>query len=153
MASGSFPAWVLLPVVALLSSVLYYQLGAAPDVLISRQLQTLENSDDPAQTAALIAGSPARDVDTQLHAGVAAGWLDAADAQALRDAAQLLWKLQAAVRLLTGGGLDPNDLGEGARRMILRETDTQGLDALLAQMTRLHKAADVIITRRLEGTG
>ena len=37
--------------------------------------------------------------------------------------------------------------------MILRETDTQGLDALLAQMTRLHKAADVIITRRLEGTG
>lgn len=106
-----------------------------------------------AQTAALIAGSPARDVDAQLHAGVAAGWLDAADAQALRDAAQLLWKLQAAVRLLTGGGLDPNDLGEGARRMILRETDTQGLDALLAQMTRLHKAADVIITRRLEGTG
>ena len=40
--------------VALLSSLLYYQLGAAPDVLISRQLQALENSDDPAQTAALI---------------------------------------------------------------------------------------------------
>ena len=53
-ATGSFPGWVLLPVVALLSSVLYYQLGAAPDVLISRQLQALENSDDPAQTAALI---------------------------------------------------------------------------------------------------
>ena len=53
-ATGSFPGWVLLPVVALLSSLLYYQLGAAPDVLISRQLQALENSDDPAQTAALI---------------------------------------------------------------------------------------------------
>jgi len=52
--SGAFPAWVLLPVVALLSSLLYYQLGAAPDVLISRQLQSLENSDDPAQAAALI---------------------------------------------------------------------------------------------------
>jgi cytochrome c-type biogenesis protein CcmH len=54
VASGSFPGWVLLPVVALLSSMLYYQLGAAPDVLISRQLEALETSDDPARTAALI---------------------------------------------------------------------------------------------------
>jgi cytochrome c-type biogenesis protein CcmH len=52
--SGSFPGWVLLPVVALVSCILYYQLGAAPDVMISRQLQVLEGSDDPLQTAALI---------------------------------------------------------------------------------------------------
>jgi glutamate-ammonia-ligase adenylyltransferase len=105
-----------------------------------------------AQTAGLIAGSPARDVDAQLQAGVAAGWLDEADAEVLCDAARLFWKLQAAVRLLTGGVLDPDALGEGARRMILRETDTPDLDALLARMTRSRKEADSVIGRRLDGT-
>lgn len=58
--SASFPAWVLLPVVVLLSSVLYLQLGAAPDVLISRQLQALEASDDPVLSAELISAIQGR---------------------------------------------------------------------------------------------
>lgn len=53
-SSHSFPAWLLLPLVALMSGLLYYQLGAAPDVAISRQLQALEDNSDPARTAALI---------------------------------------------------------------------------------------------------
>lgn len=36
-----FPAWALLPVVALLSAALYAFLGSAPDVMISRQLEAL----------------------------------------------------------------------------------------------------------------
>ncbi len=39
-----FPAWTLLPVVALMSAALYAYLGAAPDVMISRQLDALGQS-------------------------------------------------------------------------------------------------------------
>jgi cytochrome c-type biogenesis protein CcmH len=39
-----FPAWALLPVVALMSAALYAYLGAAPDVMISRQLDALGQS-------------------------------------------------------------------------------------------------------------
>ncbi|MBP6682416.1 MAG: c-type cytochrome biogenesis protein CcmI [Halioglobus sp.] len=51
----SFPLWVLLPLVAVLSSGLYYLLGAAPDVIISRQLASLDGGSTPAQMEALLA--------------------------------------------------------------------------------------------------
>ncbi len=47
--SQDFPVWVLLPLVAVLSSGLYYFLGAAPDVLISRQLEALDDNSTPQQ--------------------------------------------------------------------------------------------------------
>ncbi len=53
-ADKPFPAWVLLPLVAVFSAVMYHQLGAAPDVMISRQIQALEGNDDPLQRAALV---------------------------------------------------------------------------------------------------
>ena len=43
-SQSGFPAWLLVPVVALFSIVLYYRLGAAPDVLITRELQSLDDS-------------------------------------------------------------------------------------------------------------
>lgn len=57
---GTFPVWVLLPLVALLSSGLYYALGAAPDVVITRQLESLEESGAPEQMGALITAIEAR---------------------------------------------------------------------------------------------
>lgn len=52
--SQSFPVWVLLPLVAIMSSGLYYLLGAAPDVMISQQLEALDDSSTPAQMQALM---------------------------------------------------------------------------------------------------
>ncbi|SEW05361.1 glutamate-ammonia-ligase adenylyltransferase [Cognatiyoonia koreensis] len=105
-----------------------------------------------AQTAALIAGSPATDTASQIAAGVAAGWLDAADAQALTAAARLLWQVQAAGRLLTAGVLDPDAIGEGGCRMVLRETGFDTMDALQeACTTACTRAAEVI--DRMIGTG
>lgn len=49
-----FPVWVLLPLVAILSGGLYVWLGAAPDVVISRQLQALDENSTPGQMQALI---------------------------------------------------------------------------------------------------
>ncbi|MEM9787197.1 MAG: glutamine-synthetase adenylyltransferase [Pseudomonadota bacterium] len=103
-----------------------------------------------AQTAALRAKSPARSVADQLRAGVAAGWIDAADAQAVTDAAGFLWKLQAAAGLLTGGDLDPDTLGEGAKRLILREGGCDDLEGLLTQLINTRDRTDAIITQMLK---
>jgi cytochrome c-type biogenesis protein CcmH len=47
-----FPAWLLLPLVAVAAGSLYYFLGAAPDVVITRQLQAIdENSPSGAMTS------------------------------------------------------------------------------------------------------
>lgn len=53
-SSQSFPVWLLLPLVALLASGLYYLLGAAPDVLITQQLQNMREDTPAAQMRALI---------------------------------------------------------------------------------------------------
>ena len=60
VGGGSFPVWILFPLVALMSSGLYYALGAAPDVVISRQLQDLDESGTPEQMESLISAIEAR---------------------------------------------------------------------------------------------
>ncbi|MBE9538597.1 MAG: c-type cytochrome biogenesis protein CcmI [Proteobacteria bacterium] len=45
----SFPRWILLPLVAIASSALYYQLGSAPDVQISKQLKAIDEQTTPEQ--------------------------------------------------------------------------------------------------------
>jgi cytochrome c-type biogenesis protein CcmH len=56
----SFPVWILLPLVALASTALYYKLGAAPDVMIVRQLQSLDDSATPDDMQQLIQDIEAR---------------------------------------------------------------------------------------------
>ncbi|MBN7798972.1 c-type cytochrome biogenesis protein CcmI [Parahaliea mediterranea] len=53
-ASGRFPAWLLLPVVALGAGLLYHKLGAAPDVLLSQRLQQLDESAGATEVYALM---------------------------------------------------------------------------------------------------
>jgi glutamate-ammonia-ligase adenylyltransferase len=102
-----------------------------------------------AQTACLRAGAVACDLTGQLQAGVGDGWLSAADAQALCETAGLMWRLQAVARLLTGGPLRPDDVGEGAKRLILRETDCRDLDVLSDQLRQKSAQADAVICRML----
>lgn len=104
-----------------------------------------------AQTAALLAGSPARDMAGQIAAGVAAGVLSQAEGDCLTRAATLFWALQAAARLLTGGVLVPEELGEGGRRFVLRETGQGDIAELRAAMTSAATAAAAVIDRLLEG--
>lgn len=52
---GRFRAWLLLPLVAAFSAGLYFWLGAAPDVLITRQLNSLGEQTSPAQLDRLVA--------------------------------------------------------------------------------------------------
>jgi cytochrome c-type biogenesis protein CcmH len=56
----SFPVWLLLPLVAVMSSGFYYMLGGAPDVMISQQLQSLDDESTPEQMQALMDAVEAR---------------------------------------------------------------------------------------------
>ena len=85
----------------------------------------------------------------QIAAGVAAGWFDAADAQTLTSAAALLWQVQAAGRLLTGGVLDPDAIGEGGRRMVLEQTGFQKMDDLRTELEAQTAAAAAVIDAKL----
>lgn len=48
------PGWLLLALVAVFSSLLYYRLGATPDVLISERLKTLDAQSTPEDMASLM---------------------------------------------------------------------------------------------------
>ena len=103
-----------------------------------------------AQTVALRSGSAAGDIVAQLASGVADGSLDAADAEALTDAAALYWQLQASLKLLIDGALRIDQLGEGATRLILRETQCEDIDALGARLKAAQIQSDKIIRKYLE---
>ncbi|WP_373356672.1 glutamine-synthetase adenylyltransferase [Pseudoroseicyclus sp. CXY001] len=98
-----------------------------------------------AQMLGLMAGSPERLPAAQIAAGLNAGVIEPGEAEVLVAAQRLFWRLQATGRLLTGGRLEPEALGEGGRRMLLREAaedDMQGLEA--AVTARASAAAEVI---------
>ena len=109
----------------------------------------LQDTELICQAVALRAGSPAREGAAQLAAGVAKGLLSAADAGAIAAAAGLFWRMQAAARLLTGGTLIPEDLGEGGRRLILRETGFATMAELQDAMQNAAIAADKVISAKL----
>ena len=104
-----------------------------------------------AQTAALLASVTARDTAAQLGAAERLNWLDAGAVAQMRETHALLWRLQAAGRLLTGGHIDPAAIGQGGLDFILRETgaaDEQALEALLHRET---EAAARMISAALGG--
>lgn len=101
-----------------------------------------------AQLAALIAASPARQVERQIAAGKAMG-LDAGAQQVLLDGYRLFWRLQAAVRLLSDEPLEIETLGEGGRAFILRETGETDAAALTARLEAVRLAAAAVIDRHM----
>jgi glutamate-ammonia-ligase adenylyltransferase len=103
-----------------------------------------------AQTAALVTGSNLRHVSGQIAAGVAGGWFSSEQGDALTSAELLFWQLQATGRLLTGGVLDPDALGEGGRHLVLRETGFTTMETLEHAMTQISAAADKAISARLQ---
>ena len=102
-----------------------------------------------AQTAALLAGTPARAVAEQLVAGERIGWIDAADRTALIEAHRLMCSLRSATRLLTEDALNPEVIGKGGTVFLLRETGMADADALAAELQRVSNSAAAIIETAL----
>lgn len=90
------------------------------------------------QAAALIGHSPRRTVPQALRAGVAIGWLDAAESTALKQDYTLFWQVQVASKLLSEQDLSPEVIGEGGAAFLLRET---GADSMAALEQALAEAA------------
>jgi len=102
-----------------------------------------------AETAALIAGVPARDVMGQLESGVSLGWIGPDDARVLANAHHLYGRLNHATRLLTDRRLDLEEIGQGGRAFIAREADVADSADLAAKSESLRAQCAAIIDTAL----
>jgi len=109
----------------------------------------LLDTDLIAQTAALVSGSGARMPGVQLRAGVDSGFLSGDDGHTLGEAARLFWTMTCALRLLCDRPTAPEDLGEGGRAFVLRETGAADVPDLTRRMAEVAAAAAAVIGARL----
>ncbi|KPA22897.1 Glutamate-ammonia-ligase adenylyltransferase [Shimia sp. SK013] len=102
------------------------------------------------QAGALLAGHARRAVAEGTQAGVAIGWLSAAEAAELGATYGLCWQVQLASKLLSGSTLDPEAIGAGGRAFLLRETGNEDIGGLLADIDAGTARAAEIIAAALE---
>ncbi|WP_460275484.1 [protein-PII] uridylyltransferase family protein [Celeribacter sp. ULVN23_4] len=99
-----------------------------------------------AETSALLCGSVEQDVYTQLAAGRAADFLTGDEYALLVETYRLMWRLQSAARLLTGGALDPEAVGAGGRGFLLRSNGAVSMEALSEELKSRSAASARAIT-------
>ncbi|MGR3591710.1 MAG: glutamine-synthetase adenylyltransferase [Limimaricola soesokkakensis] len=104
-----------------------------------------------AQSLALRAGSPAREVQAQIAAGREAGLIDEEAEAVLRETAGLLRRVQCVARLLTGGGTLPEEPAEGGARLLLRESGCEDLADLKRALDAAAARAEGVISEALKG--
>ncbi len=100
-----------------------------------------------AETGALLSGLPQRDVQTGLDGAVAAGLLEVAQAQTLKDCYDLCWSVQCAARLLSGKVIEADKIGEGGTAFLCRATGFEQVDQLQAALQDSYDTAAGIIGR------
>ena len=103
-----------------------------------------------AQAGALLAQSAQREVAAGLEQAVAGGWLNAADAAVLQKAYALYWSVQTAARLLSGGTLAQEALGEGGAQFLSRTTGFGCLDDLEQALKEAYETCAAIISQCLQ---
>jgi [glutamine synthetase] adenylyltransferase / [glutamine synthetase]-adenylyl-L-tyrosine phosphorylase len=102
-----------------------------------------------AQSLALRAGDGSRTLEAQLDAGVASDALQAADRNELVHAAAMVWKLQAAAKLISEGPLVLTEAGQGATDFVLSQLGAETVDEMRKTFEQASTQADAIITRHL----
>ena len=98
-----------------------------------------------AQMLALQSASPARRTEAQMLAGRRAGLIDKNQEAQLLSTYRLLWRVQAATRLMGERITDPDALGESASAFLLREAGVADLGALVAQLQDMTAATAGLI--------
>ncbi|MFP4326970.1 MAG: glutamine-synthetase adenylyltransferase [Paracoccaceae bacterium] len=102
-----------------------------------------------AQTGALLGGIAERDPLAGLEAGVAIGWLETTDMQALVRAWRLCWGVQLGSRLLSETSLTDAGIGQGSAALLTRLAGQDSLDALRVALDEATGAAAAVIDRAL----
>ncbi|MBT8411816.1 MAG: glutamine-synthetase adenylyltransferase, partial [Octadecabacter sp.] len=113
----------------------------------------LQDVELAAQALALRGGVAAVTTAAQIDAGVSAGLLSTQNGALMHRAADLCWHVQASAQLLSGGSIDPDKLGEGGKRLLARETQTDDLDDLARVMEETCSAAAGVIAAVLGESG
>ncbi|WP_170549351.1 glutamine-synthetase adenylyltransferase [Ruegeria atlantica] len=103
-----------------------------------------------AETGALLSGVTQRDVQSGLDGTVAAGLLDVAQVQTLKDCYDLCWSVQCAARLLSGKVIEADKIGEGGAAFLCRATGFEQVEHLQGALQDSYTAAAGIIGRVLE---
>jgi glutamate-ammonia-ligase adenylyltransferase len=106
-----------------------------------------------AQSFALRSGDAARRVEPQLRAGLRHRLIGKDEHALLASAYRLLWRLQAAGRLLTDRPLDLAAIGEGGQAFLLREAGVADLAALAHRLEESTGAVQAIVEAALAGEG
>ncbi|MCR8723783.1 glutamine-synthetase adenylyltransferase [Frigidibacter sp. ROC022] len=101
------------------------------------------------QTAALLAGSAARETPAQLAEAARTGFLDPAAVAALSRAHDLQQRLRTAMRLLADSPADPATLGAGAEALIIREAGAESIAEVEAMLEEVRGAAAEVIATAL----
>ncbi len=91
-----------------------------------------------AQAAALLSPNAACTPAEQIAQGVAIGWFSDAQGQAMAASHDLMWRMQAASKLLSDAPLDLEALGQGGQDLLLRETGAESEESLVRDLE--HKA-------------
>ena len=102
-----------------------------------------------AQAGTLLAGAPVRGLADQIAAAAKTLNLSVDEVAALHTAAALFWRLQAALRLVYGGNVPPDEIGTGAARFLLQGTGAENVEALRAEIAEAASNAEAIVTARL----
>jgi glutamate-ammonia-ligase adenylyltransferase len=105
-----------------------------------------------AQAGLLLTGAQARDVPTGLTGAVAAGLIDAAQAQTLAKTYAMMWRVRMATRLLTVGPVDAQSVGAGGQAMLLRAVGTKTIAEAEALLHDMWRVAAAIITQAVGET-
>ncbi len=104
-----------------------------------------------AETGALLAGIPQRDVHSGLDGAVAAGLLDVAQAQSLKDCYDLCWSVQCAARLLSGKVIEADQIGEGGTAFLCRATGFDQVSQLQNALQESYDTAARLIGMVMQG--
>ncbi|MEO0567511.1 MAG: glutamine-synthetase adenylyltransferase [Pseudomonadota bacterium] len=108
-----------------------------------------------AQAGCLQAGRAERDVETGLKLAEQEGWIADTARETLFAAYELCWKVVQVAKLVSHKPLEKDELGEGARAFLLRETGHKTLaslsDDLVDLTARAAAAIDKALTSHQEG--
>jgi len=102
-----------------------------------------------AQAGALLSSLPDLDVAGGLGGAVAGGWLSSADAATLLKYYDLFWSVRAAARLISGRGIDRDEMGQGAGDFLCRTTGYDRIGALQEALETGYARAAAIIDAAL----
>ncbi|WP_298256165.1 glutamine-synthetase adenylyltransferase [uncultured Litoreibacter sp.] len=101
------------------------------------------------QALNLIGASSDRAIEDQLNLAHSKGLLQSAQLQHLQQAYNLFSNVQMAARLLSDKPLRPEDMGAGAKALLLRDCDCSSLDDLASQITECRKLAAEVVEQVL----